>query len=147
MRLKNKSGFTLLEIIIVIIIIGVLASLALPRLFRTVEFSRSAEALSAFASIRGAMERCYLMNNASYAPAGGVGVNCGNPFTNLDMENPATAPNSHFTYTVTNQTAGGYLITATRIARDGGTPGDTITLTQNAAGITRSGSGAFQAIK
>ena len=33
---KNKSGFTLLEIIIVIIIIGILASLALPKFFKTV---------------------------------------------------------------------------------------------------------------
>ena len=43
--LKRKKGVTLLEIIIVVIIIGVLASLALPRLFSTVEFSRSAEAI------------------------------------------------------------------------------------------------------
>ena len=43
---KNKSGFTLLEIIIVIIIIGILASLALPKFFKTVEYSRSMEALT-----------------------------------------------------------------------------------------------------
>ena len=57
---KNKSGFTLLEIMIVVIIVGVLAALALPRLFGTIEYSRSTEAFSAFASIRSSMERCYL---------------------------------------------------------------------------------------
>jgi prepilin-type N-terminal cleavage/methylation domain-containing protein len=142
MRLKNKNGFTLLEIIIVIIIIGVLASLALPRLFSTVEFSRSAEALAAFATIRGAMERCYLMNNATY-----VGCTLTAAATNLDIENPALAPNAHFTYAVANQAVAGYQITATRTTRDGGTAGDIIRLTQAAGVITRTGTGAFSAIK
>ena len=51
MRHANKKGFTLLEIIIVIIIVGVLASLALPRFFSTVEYSRSTEALASLTSV------------------------------------------------------------------------------------------------
>ena len=42
---NNKSGFTLLEILVVIIIVGVLASVAMPQLFRNVERSRATEAL------------------------------------------------------------------------------------------------------
>ena len=56
LTLKRKKGFTLLEIIIVVIIVGVLASLALPRLFSTVEYSRSTEALAAIGSMRSAMD-------------------------------------------------------------------------------------------
>ena len=58
---KNQSGFTLLEIIIVIIIVGVLASLALPKFFNTVEFSRSSEALNAVGGIKRSADRCAMM--------------------------------------------------------------------------------------
>lgn len=142
MRMKNKGGFTLLEIIIVIIIIGVLASLALPRLFSTVEFSRSAEALASFATIRGALERCYLMNNSTY-----VGCTLTAAGTSLDIENPSSAPNAHFTYLVSGQTTTGYTITANRTTRNGGTVGHLIVLTQSATSVTRTGTGAFSAIK
>lgn len=40
-----KKAFTLLELVIVIIIIGVLASLALPRMFRVIEGTKAAEAV------------------------------------------------------------------------------------------------------
>ena len=138
MKLKHRSGFTLLEIIIVIIIIGVLASLALPRLFSTVEFSRSAEALAAIATIRSSLERCYLQSNATY-----VGCNLTAAANTLDIENPASSPNAQFTYVVSNQSAVGYTVTASRV----GDAASTITLTQNAAGILKSGAGSFKAIR
>lgn len=138
MKINNKGGFTLLEIIIVLIIVGVLASMALPRLFATVEFSRSAEALSSFATIRGSMERCHLMRNGTY-------VGCDMPV--LDITDPGTSPNAHFAYSISGQSADGYTITATRNALRGGTAGDTITLTQTATDITRAGTGRFVAIQ
>jgi len=133
---KNKSGFTLLEIIIVIIIIGVLASLALPRLFSTVEFSRSTEALSAIASIRSSMERCYLAN-AAYS-------SCGS-FANIDIDDPAGSPGSHFTYGFTTSTSD-YTIIAGRNSIDGGNTADTVFVSQVGTGITRGGTGAFAAL-
>ncbi|MDZ4241217.1 MAG: prepilin-type N-terminal cleavage/methylation domain-containing protein, partial [Candidatus Omnitrophota bacterium] len=86
----KTKGFTLLEIIIVIIIVGVLASLALPRFFSTVEYSRSTEALSSVSAIRQSMERCYLQRNGTY-------TGCVD-FTVLDLNNPGLSPNAHFTY-------------------------------------------------
>ena len=41
---KRKSGFTLLELMIVVIIIGILAMLAIPRFFDAVESAKVAEA-------------------------------------------------------------------------------------------------------
>ncbi|HSA31036.1 MAG TPA: type IV pilin protein [Candidatus Omnitrophota bacterium] len=138
---RNQSGFTLLEIIIVIIIVGVLASLALPRLFSTVEFSRSAEALSAIATIRSSMERCYLQNNGTY-------VNCGNGgFTQLDIETPASSPNAHFTYSITSPSTVGYTITAYRNTLDGGSTGSQIIVAQTSTNVTRTGIGAFSGLK
>jgi type IV pilus assembly protein PilE len=139
MRLKNnKSGFTLLEIIIVIIIVGVLASLALPRFFSTVEFSKSTEALSALSVVRGSVERCYLAIPATY-------IGC--LITNLDVENPGTSPGARFAYSMGSQSATGYTIRATRNTTDGGDGTSTITLTQSAAGVTRVGTGKFIGIK
>ncbi|MBI5149672.1 MAG: prepilin-type N-terminal cleavage/methylation domain-containing protein [Candidatus Omnitrophica bacterium] len=139
MRRRNKrDGFTLLEIIIVIIIVGVLASLALPRFFSTVEFSKSMEAMMSMGTLRGAMERCYLASSGSYASCA---------LTSLDVENPANSPGSRFTYAVSGQTAIGYTITATRRTNDGGDGGSIVVLTQTTAGVTRSGTGKFIGIK
>ena len=139
MNMKHKSGFTLLEIIIVIIIIGVLASLALPRLFSTVEYSRATEAFSAIQALRGSLERCYLGRGGNYTGCD-IGV--------IDVENPAFSNNSHFTYTITGQNVTGYVVTAFRNTRDGGGgTANSILLTQAAAGITRTGTTAFQGVQ
>lgn len=136
---RNKKGFTLLEIIIVVIIVGVLASLALPRLFNTVEFSRSTEAMSNIGALRQAIERCQLRNS------GYVGCNAYGVGGITDVPNPNGEPNAHFTYAITLQAGAGYTIQATRIALDGGNAGDTITVTINTAAgtLTKVGTAAF----
>ena len=135
-RYQAKSGFTLLEVIIVIIIIGVLASLAMPRFFSTIEYSKGTEAMQSLAIIRQSIERCYLART-SYSSC--------NSFTNLDVEDPANTPNVHFTYGFVNGAAA-YTVTATRNTRDGGT-GGTIVLTFNGTTVTRNGTGPFGAIQ
>ena len=51
------TGFTLIEMMVVVIIIGILASVAMPRYQKTVERSRISEALSILGSIRTAQYR------------------------------------------------------------------------------------------
>ena len=72
MRSRNKKGFTLLEVIIVVIILAILASIALPRIISSIAFTRSAEALQTIAAIRTGMEQCYLLNNNSFATCGAL---------------------------------------------------------------------------
>ncbi len=142
MNIKKKSGFTLLEIIIVIIIVGVLASLALPRFFRTIEFSRTTEAFSGIQALRGSLERCYLSKGFNYSGCTNV--------SNLDVENPGLSPNAHFTYSVDNvgtNYATGYRIVATRNTLDGTNNGDQVLLTQTATTVTRSGTGLYVGIQ
>ena len=134
---KNQSGFTLLEIIIVIIIIGILASLALPKFFKTVEFSRSAEALGNLGSIRRAMDVCY-------QPKGTYAGTTPCDFPTLSISDPSTNPNNHWSYAISGQTAIAYLITATRTTLDGGTIADTIQIDQDGKKL---GSGNFSQIK
>jgi type IV pilus assembly protein PilE len=139
-KMNNKSGFTLLEIIIVIIIVGVLASLALPRFFATVEYSRSTEALASFTAVRQALERCYLQRNGDYTA-------CTDIDNTLDIENPGASPNSHFSYVVDGASAVGYTITATRNTRDNGDGSSTIVISQDATSVSRSGTGSFAGIQ
>lgn len=117
--MKNKNAFTLLELIIVIIIVGVLASLALPRFFRVIEGARATEAVSTIGALRQAVERCYIMNAGSYE-------NCDmdhtGPGNTLDMENPRDVPNAHFRYEVRGESIPRpwYSIIAWRNNVDGG---------------------------
>lgn len=138
MNIRNKSGFTLLEIIIVIIIVGVLASLALPRFFSTVEFARSTEALNSLGVLRKSILRCGMMNDNV--------VGC-DAFADIDIDNPGAEPGSHFSYDWVVTGANTFTITATRNTVDGGTAGDTIVMADTATGATRAGTTAFASIK
>ena len=110
MKLNQRSGFTLLEIIIVIIILGVIAGLALPKLAGNIECSRGMEALNLFPAIRGSIDRCIVKNSNTSLT---VPVTC-NTFANLDITDPGTETTSSFAYAIA-QTAGfSYTITAGR---------------------------------
>ena len=64
-----KKGFTLLELIVVVIIIGILATLGLTQYGRAVERGRGAEAKTILGTIRGQAAAHYLEYNSLTTPA------------------------------------------------------------------------------
>ena len=63
---RKNSGFTLVELAVVVVIIGVLAAFAVPRFLASVERSKAAEAFNYLASIHSSQER-YHARQGTYA--------------------------------------------------------------------------------
>jgi len=99
---KANQAFTILELIIVIIIVAVLASIALPRFLNLIEFTRSAEALNSFIAIRQAMERCYFMSSDNLFGARYYDCNTSTEYgwNVLTLDDPSLSPGAHFTYSI-----------------------------------------------
>jgi len=97
MAKNSKQGFTILELIVVIIIVGVLSGLAVPRMMGTIEKSRRMEAFENFSEIRHAMNTCALRNGGLYVECR---LNTAGPLENsIAIDDPSDIPGSHFDYT------------------------------------------------
>jgi len=68
MNLKSQKAFTLLELMVVVAIVGILASIAIPSYQESVKKSRRADATGALLVLANKMERLFTVNN-SYATA------------------------------------------------------------------------------
>ena len=107
----RQNGLTLMELIIVVIIIGILASVAVPRYVTVVEKGRSAEARRVMGMIRTAQE-AYKFEQQFFASS----LSC------LSVSVPTSCDaSSYFSYSITgNATA--YNITASRCTANGKSP-------------------------
>ena len=59
----NKKGFTLIEILVVVLIIGILAGIALPQYKKAVDRSTAAQGISVIKSVWQSIENYYLLHN------------------------------------------------------------------------------------
>jgi type IV pilus assembly protein PilE len=111
----RERGFTLIELMIVVAIVGILSAVAIPAYGNYVLRARLADAYSGLGSVQTAAEE-YWSNNRTY-----VG---------LDRLPAAT---TNFTYTLTSSSASAYVVTATGV---NGALGFSFTVDQNGAKAT-----------
>jgi type IV pilus assembly protein PilE len=94
-----QKGFTLIELMIVVAIIGIIASIAIPSYTDYVKKGKAAEATSNLADLRVKMEQCF-QDNRDYTNAA-CNAFCATP-----------AGSKYFTYSCTVRTATTYQIAA-----------------------------------
>ena len=126
---NKRSGFTLVELAVVVVIIGVLAAFAVPRFMASVERSKAAEAFNYLASVQSAQER-YHARQGTYSDS----------ITDLDIK--FTAPKY---FTVGTVEAGGtsslqdsWTLTLTRTGASAGYGEYTVIFTQEGYDNTNS---------
>lgn len=95
----NTKGFTLTELLVTVVILGVLVSIAMPQYMRTVERSRAAEAMSVIKTVNDAIYVYYSDREA-----------CPSMFSQLPVALPSTDLSSgsinskFFTFTLGSST-------------------------------------------
>jgi type IV pilus assembly protein PilE len=100
MAAKKTNGFTLIELMIVMAIIGILAAIAYPSYTRHMQDSRRADCEGALMQLAAAMERNFSRNNAysDIIAAGNFSGQCplqGTPMYNLSIPPALLTPTTY----------------------------------------------------
>ncbi len=125
MRNQNKcknEGFTLLELMIVVAIIGIIAAVAFPSYRESVAKGNRSDAIAALIAFQGAMERHYTETNSYCDAAQSSGSNsCGDSSTKdtgkpdiFSDVVPIDGGDAYYNLTISAVTANSYTLTATR---------------------------------
>lgn len=101
----RKIGFTLTELLIVVIIIGLLATLALPMLVKTLEKAKVGEAISNLNLIRTG-QKIYFLEYGRFSPT----------VADLNIEDPNEQTSRYFDYTMPSADASDFTGRAKRRA-------------------------------
>lgn len=135
---RGSSGFTLIEMMIVIMVIGILAAIAIPSYQGHIRRTHCEDAKAALVGLGNAMER-FRAQNGTYLGTAAGGANTGTPA--IYMTQSPEQGEKQFNLVIGAATATTYSVSATPEANTyWATGGNTLTITS--AGI-RSGTAAF----
>lgn len=118
--MRRFAGFTLIEVMIVVAIVGILATVGYPAYTDYLRRGKVAEAVTTLAEARAKLEQ-YFLDNRTYVGADAANFPCNPTVLNAGKKN--------FTYACTNLGVGTYDLNATGLAAEGMT-GFTYTLNQ-----------------
>ncbi len=131
--LRNRKGFTLIELMVVVIIVLVLAGIAVPVYMHYIQEGKKSEAYAVIdATVAGALT--YFQRNNTF-----VGGTMTNFLAQDDVDNA-----DYFTYALSGQSAAGFVVTASVSGTWGPATGRVIwTHTGAAAASGDAGTGTF----
>lgn len=100
--MTKKKGFTLIELMIVVVIMGILAAMAYPTYQNQVMRTHRADGQAALLHLSTSMEHYYTQNHTY------VGAT-----TPADLGHSTTSPEGNYTLTISNLSATTYTLSAT----------------------------------
>lgn len=112
-RAQSESGFTLVELLVVMLIIGLLAAIAIPAFFNQRNKANDASAKESVRTVQTALETYSTDNNGAYTGAtaanlktieGAVPPACATPVTTAPCISTLTVGASNYTIEVTAKT-------------------------------------------
>jgi type IV pilus assembly protein PilE len=128
----KTRGFTLIEVMVVIVIVGVLALMFIPNMQDPVERSRSKTAAFSLQAIYSAQKRYFLSERKYY--------NLSNDIVSINRNLFLNINNTFFSYNI-KPAGSGYLATAVRL--DGKCSGAKMTVTHDNSTVKKTGCAAW----
>lgn len=99
----NNRGFTLLELLVVVLLVGILGAIALPQYFNVVERQRAMEAMGILAAIEKAQVRYYALNDAYSTDFSNIDFDLrSNKGNNSENVTGSSFDTEYFTYTLSS---------------------------------------------
>src|SRR5688572_16251397 len=108
-QMRQQQGFTLIELMIVVIVVSILASIAIPSYLEQSRKGRRADAVQAVGDLQLKLES-WRAENPSYAQC----AEC------VSGDYPTAPPTTHYDVAVSGADVDGYTITATRAGKQEG---------------------------